>query len=195
MKDIQAIFKSHVSSSIEAKQELLNDTGLLAILETAAKQICHSIKNGGALHLCGNGGSASDAQHIAAELSGRYKIERPAINAEALHVNGSALTAIANDYGYEHAFARLLSAKANKGDVFIAISTSGNSSNVIAAIKTAKELGVFTIGMTGHSDSSVSEIADITIQAPSTDTPIIQECHITLGHILCDYIENDIFHI
>lgn len=193
MKDFISIFTDHISDSIKAKEALLKDDTLQTTIITAAQKILSSIQSGGALYLCGNGGSAADAQHIAAELSGRYKLERPAINAEALHVNTSALTAVANDYHFEQVYARLLQAKANKGDVLIAISTSGNSANIIKAVEMGRSLGIYCIALTGSSDSELSKIADLSIQVPSFVTPIIQECHITIGHILCDYIESTIY--
>ena len=143
--------------------------------------------------LCGNGGSAADAQHIAAELSGRFYLDRPPLDAEALHVNSSYLTAVANDYSFDVIYSRMLEAKGKKGDALIAISTSGNSKNIIQAVKKAKELGVITIGFTGEHGGELKNLCDYCIQVPSNDTPRIQECHILFGHILCEIIEGELF--
>jgi D-sedoheptulose 7-phosphate isomerase len=143
--------------------------------------------------LCGNGGSASDAQHIAAELSGRFYTDRPPLYAEALHVNSSYMTAVANDYGYEATYARMIEAAGRKGDVIIGISTSGNSPNVVKAMRKAKELEMLTIGFTGESGGKMKEICDIMICVPSDDTPRIQEAHILIGHIICQLIEEEMF--
>ena len=193
MKDFSSFYSDHITKSIETKRLLLADDVIKKQIQKVATMIADSMKNGSALHLCGNGGSAADAQHIAAELSGRYKLERHGLNAEALHVNTSALTAIANDFGFDEVYARLLQAKSNKGDVLIAISTSGNSENIIRAIDMAKSQGVKSVAFTGIADSKASNLADITIQIPSSDTPIIQESHIMIGHMICDWIESSLF--
>ena len=143
--------------------------------------------------LCGNGGSAADAQHIAAELSGRFYFDRPPLDAEALHVNASYLTAVANDYSYDVIYERMVEAKGQKGDVLIAISTSGNSPNVVKAAKKAKELGIVVIGFTGENGGELAEISDHCLKVPSNDTPRIQECHILFGHIICEIIEEQLF--
>ena len=142
---------------------------------------------------CGNGGSASDAQHIAAELSGRFYTDRPALYAEALHVNSSFMTAVANDYGYEATYARMVEAAGKKGDILVGISTSGNSTNVVRAIQKAKELGMITVGFTGKNGGAMRNICDIMICVPSEDTPRIQEAHILVGHIICQLIEQEMF--
>ena len=143
--------------------------------------------------LCGNGGSASDAQHIAAELSGRFYSDRPPLYAEALHVNSSYITAVANDYGYESTYARMVEAAGREGDVFVGISTSGNSPNVVKAMKKANEIGMLTVGLTGRDGGKIQEICDIMIRIPSDDTPRIQEAHILVGHIICQLIEEEMF--
>ena len=142
---------------------------------------------------CGNGGSASDAQHIAAELSGKFYADRPPLYAEALHVNPSFMTAVANDYGYEATYARMVEAAGKKGDILVGISTSGNSPNVVKAIQKAKELGMKTVGFTGKNGGNMRDICDIMICAPSDDTPRVQEVHILVGHIICQMIEQEMF--
>jgi D-sedoheptulose 7-phosphate isomerase len=155
----------------------------------AVDLIAESMAAGGTLMLAGNGGSAADAQHIAAELTGRFLKERRAFRAMALHANGSALTAIGNDYGYEDVFARELSAHARPGDVLLAISTSGNSRNILRAIETAREYGVVVIGMTGTAGGRMRDLCDLCLCVPSDRTARIQEMHITIGHTLCELLE------
>lgn len=164
------------------------------ILQEKIKQSCQkavfTLKNGGKILLCGNGGSAADAQHIAAELTGRYKKERNSLPAIALTTDTSALTAIGNDYGYEFVFSRQLSGVGQKGDLLIAISTSGNSKNILKAIEVAKEKGIFIIGLSGKDGGKMSEVCDINLIIPSNDTPRIQEMHILIGHIICQAIDD-----
>ncbi|MBP5190789.1 MAG: D-sedoheptulose 7-phosphate isomerase, partial [Bacteroidales bacterium] len=147
----------------------------------------------GKIHFCGNGGSAADAQHLAAELSGRFYYDRPPLNAEALHCNTSYLTAVGNDYGYEHIFARLIQGCGHPGDILVGISTSGNSQNIIEAYKVCKEMGIKTISMTGLTGGKMKELNDLLLNVPSTDTPRIQESHIMIGHIICELVESAIF--
>jgi len=142
---------------------------------------------------CGNGGSAADAQHIAAELSGRFYFDREPLFAEALHVNTSYLTAVANDYSYDEVFSRLVKAKGRAGDILIGISTSGNSKNVIKAIEVANEIGMISVGMTGKTGGKMKDICKYLINVPSTDTPRIQEGHIMIGHIICEIVEKVLF--
>jgi D-sedoheptulose 7-phosphate isomerase len=142
---------------------------------------------------CGNGGSAADAQHIAAELSGRFYLDRKPLYAEALHVNSSYMTAVANDYGFEQTYARMVEAAGKKGDVLVGISTSGNSANVVKALVKAKQLGMITVGFTGNHGGEMKAICDIMIQVPSEDTPRIQEAHILIGHVMCELIEKELF--
>jgi D-sedoheptulose 7-phosphate isomerase len=188
---------SRISKSIEesvaAKQAILNDQAFLGRIETAAATITESLRNGGKIHFCGNGGSAADAQHLAAELSGRFYFDRPPLNAEALHCNTSYLTAVGNDYGYDLIFSRLLCGTAKAGDVVVGISTSGNSKNILKAFEVAKEMGVKVIAMTGETGGAMKDYADILLNAPSKDTPRIQESHIMLGHIICELVETAMF--
>lgn len=183
------ILKS-LKDSIAVKESVAKDN-LLAI-ESAAKAIIASLENGGKVLVFGNGGSAADSQHFAAELVGRFKKERRALGAIALSVNTSTLTAIANDYGYEASFSRQVEALGKKGDIAFGISTSGNSKNVISAIKKARELGLKTIGLLGCGGGELAKTCDISITVGSKDTPRVQESHITIIHILCELIEDDI---
>lgn len=160
-------------------------------IEKTAKIIIASFNKGGKLLICGNGGSAADAQHIAAELVGRFKKERKALPAIALTANMSILTAIANDYGYEVTFKRQVEALAKKGDVLLAISTSGNAKNVLEAVKFANKIGVETVALTGGTGGELAKIAKFSIIAPSSDTPRIQESHMVIYHMLCELIENE----
>ena len=182
-----------VKDSIDVKQLILTDKDLIKRINDAALMCVESLKNGGKIHFCGNGGSAADAQHLAAELSGRFYYDRPPLNAEALHVNTSYLTAVANDYSYDMVYARMLQASAKKGDVFFGISTSGNSANIVKTIEVAKEIGVKTIGMTGETGGKMASICDVLLNVPSKCTPRIQESHIMIGHIICEIIEATIF--
>lgn len=182
-----------IKDSIDVKKLILNDKDFIDRINNAALICVESLKNGGKIHFCGNGGSASDAQHLAAELSGRFYYDRPPLNAEALHVNTSYLTAVANDYSYDMIYARMLQASAKNGDVLVGISTSGNSVNILKAIEVAKELGVKTIGMTGETGGKMAECCDILLNVPCTCTPRIQESHIMIGHIICEIIEATIF--
>ena len=159
-------------------------------LQEAANLVVNTLKNGNKVLLCGNGGSAADAQHIAAELTGRYKSKRKGLPAIALTTDTSALTAISNDYGYAKVFDRQVEALANKGDLLIGISTSGNSDNIISALTTAKDLGCSTIGLSGRDGGEMNEICDINLVVPSNDTPRIQEIHILLGHTLCQIVDD-----
>ena len=189
MANIQAL----ISASISVKQQMLSDTHILAEIQKVADAVTHSLKNGGKIWFCGNGGSAADAQHIAAELSGRFYMDRDPLPAEALHVNTSYLTAVANDYGYDVVYSRLLKGVAQKGDVLFAISTSGNSTNILNAMHVAREKGVTIIGMTGETGGKMRELCDLLLNVPSQDTPRIQESHILLGHIVCQLVEENLF--
>jgi D-sedoheptulose 7-phosphate isomerase len=190
-----SIVHTHLQESIDAKLAILEDQPLQANIDLAIKKIITAFKNGNRLFLCGNGGSASDAQHLAAELTGRYAYDRPPLSAEALHTNTSTLTAIANDYGYDQAFARTLQGLATTGDVVICLSTSGNSQNILNVALAAKKQGIYAIAMTGSQPSKLSEIADLTLKMPSSNTPIIQECHIAVGHSICHVVEASMFPI
>ena len=182
-----------INNNITVKQALLNDKDLLDAIENAANKIISCYKAGGKLLLCGNGGSAADAQHIAAEFSGRFYFDRPSLAAEAIHVNTSYMTSVANDYSFDEIYARYISGVGKSGDVLIAISTSGNSENIIRAITTAKKLGMYTIALTGTTGGKIKDISDLLINVPSTDTPRIQETHILIGHIICEIVERDMF--
>ena len=182
-----------IEQSIAAKQAILNNPEFLSRIQQAANMIVVSLRGGGKIHFCGNGGSAADAQHLAAELTGRFYFDRPPLNAEALHCNTSYLTAVGNDYGYDTIFARLLHGTAKTGDVIVGISTSGNSNNIVKAFETAKELGMKIIAMTGETGGAMKEFADILLNVPSKDTPRIQESHILIGHIICELVETEMF--
>lgn len=183
--------ESAIKESMRAKEELLKTQ--VSNIEKAAIAIVGSLKNGGKLFIFGNGGSAADSQHIAAELVGRFKMVRRALPAIALTTDTSILTAIANDYGYEAVFLRQLEALASKGDIALGISTSGNSKNVLEAFKKAKSLGLKRIALSGSGGGKMKDEADISIIVPSKDTPRIQESHSLIGHILCGLIEDNLF--
>jgi len=191
--DNKQLIQQRIQSSIDVKNSILNNTFILDTIYDIAQLIISSFKQGNNVWLCGNGGSAADAQHIAAELSGRYYFDRPPLPAEALHVNTSYLTAVANDYGYDNIYARYISAVGNKGDVLIGISTSGNSKNVVNAFKQAKEQGLILVALTGEKSSLLETLSDFCIKVPSSDTPRIQESHILIGHILCELVELGMF--
>lgn len=187
------MIRDRIQKSIEVKQKMAADDRLLGAIEAAASAMTACFRNGNKVLFCGNGGSAADAQHLAAELSGRFYFDRPPLPAEAAHVNTSFLTAVANDYSFETAYARYVQGSCRKGDVLVAISTSGNSENIIRAIDTARTLGMITVGMTGESGGKMKEMVDILINVPSRDTPRIQESHILAGHIICERVEKDLF--
>lgn len=182
-----------IIDSIAVKTEILNDKTLQTKIEDIVNRCCETYKHGGKILFCGNGGSAADAQHLAAELSGRFYFDRAPLYAEALHVNSSYVTAVANDYSYDDVFARMVLAAGKKGDVLIGFSTSGNSKNIIKAFKTAQQIEMTVIALTGKSGGKLAEISDILLNVPSTDTPRIQESHILIGHIICELIEAKIF--
>lgn len=190
MKDL---IQNSIRESISVKQAILGDAAFLQKIEQAAVMITHCYQNGGKVLFCGNGGSAADAQHIAAELSGRFYLDRPPLYAEALHVNSSFVTAVANDYGYEEVFARMVQAAGQKGDVLVAFSTSGNSPNILKAVVMAKEKGMLVLGFSGETGGKLAASCDVLLNVPSTDTPRIQESHILLGHIICQYVEAAMF--
>ncbi len=185
MGSINEIIQQHEECVAQLKQ----DKGLLDALQSAAELVINAIKKGGSLYLCGNGGSAADAQHIACELSGRFLKERRPLPAEALHTNSSFMTSVANDYSFNEVYSRAIEAYGKPGDVLIGLSTSGNSANVINALNKARSLQIKTIGFTGHTGGNMVQCCDIILQTPSTETPRIQEMHILLGHILCEIVE------
>lgn len=185
--------RSVIESSIATKQKLLSDHKQLENIARAADLCIQSIRGGGKILLCGNGGSAADAQHIAAELSGRFQYDRPPLYAEALHVNTSYITAVANDYGFDQVYSRMIEAAGKAGDLLIGLSTSGRSANVVQALKKAKSIGMKTLGLTGDSAADMAPHCDLCILIPSQNTARIQEAHILIGHILCELIESQIF--
>lgn len=182
-----------IAASIAVKQELLNDIAIQQRLEEAIAVITTAFQNGNKVLFCGNGGSAADAQHLAAEFSGRFYKDRKALPSEALHCNTSYLTAVANDYSYDVIYSRIIDGIGVKGDVLIGLSTSGNSGNIIKAFEVAREKGVITMGFTGATGGKMKEISDFLFNVPSTVTPRIQESHIMLGHIICEMVEANLF--
>ncbi len=185
--------KSQIQASIDAKQLILQDTALLDLIVEAADTIIRAYKNGKKTLFAGNGGSAADAQHLAGELVARFYFDRPGIPSIALTTDSSIITAIGNDYGFEKLFSRQVQAMGNEGDVFIGLSTSGNSPNILSALDACKEKGIFSIGLTGMTGGKMADKCDICIKVPSNDTPRIQESHILIGHILCCTIEQELF--
>ena len=182
-----------MKSAVENYTSVFQNDSLKANIQKIVYESVTAFKSDRKMLFCGNGGSASDAQHIAAELSGRFYADRPPLYAEALHVNSSFMTAVSNDYGYEATYARMVEAAGKKGDILVGLSTSGNSPNVLNAIQKAKELGMKTVGFTGKNGGAMRDICDIMIYAPSDDTPRIQEAHILVGHIICQLIEQEMF--
>jgi D-sedoheptulose 7-phosphate isomerase len=182
-----------LNDSFNNLQKVISDKGLILEIETITTKIIKAFKDGNKLLLCGNGGSASDAQHIAAELSGRFIKERKPLYAEALHVNSSYMTAVSNDYGFESTYSRMLEAIGEKGDVLIALSTSGNSENVVNAVKMANSLDMLSVGMSGGKGGKIKELCQHNIIIPSSNTARIQEAHIIVGHIFCQIIEDKLF--
>lgn len=182
-----------IEKSIAVKQEIINDPVLLDTVETVAGEMVQCFLNGGKVLFCGNGGSAADAQHLAAELSGRYYYDRDPLPAEALHVNTSFLTAVANDYSFDEVYARMVKGCGHKGDMLVGFSTSGNSANIIRAFEQALECGMITVGFTGKSGGKLKQHCCHLLNIPSDDTPRIQESHITIGHIICQIVESRLF--
>src|ERR1700691_4657913 len=193
-----AQFEESVRKSIEAsiavKEQLLNDADLIATVSRVTEILVDSLRQGNKVLLFGNGGSAADAQHIAAEFVGRFAFDRPALPALALSVNTSCVTAIGNDYGFDLVFSRQIEALARPGDMAIGISTSGNSSNVLHGLSAAREKGLRTVAFTSCTGGKLKNVVDYCICAPSNDTPRIQECHILIGHIISELVEETIFH-
>ncbi len=185
--------KEIIQASIHVKQQILDNEEMLSGIIKVVDVIVYSLENKGRIYFCGNGGSAADAQHLAAEFSGRFYTDRKALPAEALHCNSSYLTAVANDYSYDVIYARLIEGIGNSGDVLIGLSTSGNSANIVRAFETAREKEIITVGFTGFSGGAMKTVSDHLINVPSTDTPRIQESHIMIGHIVCQLVEERIF--
>ncbi len=191
--DKLSIIKQNIEDSISLKSMILADENILSKVDEISSAIIKCYQEKGKVLFCGNGGSAADSQHLAAELSGRYYYDRPPLSAEALHVNTSYLTAVANDYSYNEVYARLLQGIGNEGDIIIGLSTSGNSSNIINALKVAKEKKMIIVGFTGDGGGDMAEYCDILIAIPSKDTPRIQECQMLIGHAICHIVELSLF--
>lgn len=190
---MQTKINSIINASIQVKQDIIEKGELAVILEKIIAVITQAFKNGNSVYFAGNGGSAADAQHLAAEFSGRFYKDRKALPSEALHCNTSYLTAVANDYSYDVIYSRLIEGLAKPGDILIGLSTSGNSANIVKAFVKSKDLKVITIGFTGASGGAMKEVSDYLINVPSNDTPRIQESHILLGHIICELVEKNLF--
>jgi D-sedoheptulose 7-phosphate isomerase len=182
-----------IAASIAVKQQILADEAMQQRIADAVDVITQAFNRGKKVLFCGNGGSAADAQHLAAEFSGRFYIDRKALPAEALHCNTSYLTAVGNDYSYDVIFSRLVDGIGVAGDVLVGLSTSGNSRNIIKAFETAREKGITTVGLTGATGGKMKDWSDLLFNVPSTDTPRIQESHILIGHIICQLVEEKIF--
>ena len=185
--------KQIIEASIETKQQVLQNEELLQSVAAIVDAAANALETGKRLYFCGNGGSAADAQHLAAEFSGRFYTDRKALPAEALHCNTSYLTAVANDYSYDVVYSRLVEGICQKGDVLVGLSTSGNSANIVKAFESARSMGVITVGFTGLTGGVMKGLSDHLVNVPSTDTPRIQESHIMLGHIICQLVEERIF--
>ena len=185
--------KSNLQTSISLKTSLLQDKEILSNIEKITSEIINCYKHDGKVLWCGNGGSAADAQHLSAELTGKYYYDRPPLFSEALHVNTSYITAVANDYSYGEIYARLVKAMGRKGDVLIGLSTSGNSENIIKALNIANEIGMITVGFTGETGGKMKDVCKYLINIPSKDTPRIQECHMLFGHTICELVETALF--
>ena len=191
MKQVKQI----IQASIDTKLQLLQNEKLLQAVCDAVNVIVEAFRNGNRVYFCGNGGSAADAQHLAAEFSGRFYTDRKALPAEALHCNTSYLTAVGNDYGYDVVYSRMIEGIGQKGDVLVGLSTSGNSPNIIKAFEAAREKQMTTIAFTGESGGKMKPLSDYLLNVPSTDTPRIQESHILLGHIICQLVEQKYFNV
>jgi D-sedoheptulose 7-phosphate isomerase len=185
--------KDIIKASIATKQQVLGDDTLLETTTHIVAVITKAFKDGKRVYFCGNGGSAADAQHLAAEFSGRFYTDRHALRAEALHCNTSYMTAVANDYSYDVIYSRLIDGIGEAGDVLVGLSTSGNSSNIVKAFESAKKKNMITVGFTGLTGGVMKSLSDYLINIPSTDTPRIQESHIMIGHIVCQLVEEQFF--
>ncbi|EAL6424371.1 SIS domain-containing protein [Campylobacter jejuni] len=189
MENLNSYIKEHFTDSILVKEQILKDENLITLIKNASLEVIKAYRNGNKTLLAGNGGSAADAQHIAGEFVSRFYFDRPGIASIALSTDTSILTAISNDYGYENLFARQVQAQGVKGDVFIGISTSGNSKNILKALELCKQKEIISIGLSG----AMNELCDYCIKVPSTCTPRIQEAHILIGHIICAIVEEELF--
>ncbi|OEJ66071.1 D-sedoheptulose-7-phosphate isomerase [Magnetovibrio blakemorei] len=190
---MKSIVKQEISDTIDVLRKLAHDEAILVDIYSVAETCLNALKQGNKILFAGNGGSAADSQHLAAELVSRFNYDRPGLAAFALTTDTSALTAIGNDYGYEKLFSRQLEAVGNKGDIFFGISTSGNSLNILNALKIAQSIGIYTVGLTCESGGKMMNVCDCCIRMPSSHTPKIQECHIVVGHIICNLIEQGMF--
>ncbi len=193
MENLNSYIKEHFQESILVKEQILKGENLITLIKNASLEVIKAYRNGNKTLLAGNGGSAADAQHIAGEFVSRFYFDRPGIASIALTTDTSILTAIGNDYGYENLFARQVQAQGVKGDVFIGISTSGNSKNILKALDLCRQKGITSIGLSGASGGAMNELCDYCIKVPSTCTPRIQEAHILIGHIICAIVEEELF--
>lgn len=184
-----------IKASVSVKEQILKDETMLDTVARCSEAITQAFKNGNKVLFCGNGGSAADAQHLAAEFSGRFYTDRKALPAEALHVNTSYITAVANDYSYDVVYSRMIDGIGRPGDVVVGLSTSGNSGNILKAFESARKIGMITVGFTGATGGKMKDLSDYLLNVPSTDTPRIQESHILLGHIICQLVEEAYFNI
>lgn len=182
-----------IGASVKVKEAVMKDERLIAAIDEVTEKIIGAFSAGNKVLFCGNGGSAADAQHLAAEFSGRFYTDRNPLPSEALHCNTSYLTAVANDYGYELVYSRLLKGMGREGDVLVGLSTSGNSANILKAFELARQMGITTVGFTGEGGGQMKPLCDYLINIPSNDTPRIQEGHITIGHIICQLVEERLF--
>jgi D-sedoheptulose 7-phosphate isomerase len=185
--------RKRIKESADLKLSLASDTAIVSVMGKITEELLSCYRAHGKVLWCGNGGSAADAQHLSAELSGRFYYDRPPLFSEALHVNTSYTTAVANDYGYDLIYSRLVQAMGRQGDVLIGLSTSGNSANVVRALEKANQLGMITVAFTGASGGELAAQAKYLVNIPSDDTPRIQECHMLLGHTLCELVEQNLF--
>jgi D-sedoheptulose 7-phosphate isomerase len=185
--------KEIITASIDTKQQILQNEDLLSTISAITEKISGALAAGKRIYFCGNGGSAADAQHLAAEFTGRFYLNRKALPAEALHCNTSYLTAVANDYSFDDVYSRLVEGICQQGDVLVGLSTSGNSANIVKALETARSMGVLTVAFTGITGGVLKGISDYLVNVPSSDTPRIQESHILIGHIICQLVEEKLF--
>ena len=187
------MIKDIIQSSINVKQQILEDSNMISTIENVIDVCVKALNKGNKILFCGNGGSAADAQHLAAEFTGRFYIDRKSLPSEALHCNTSYLTAVANDYSYDVVYSRLLEGIGREGDILIGLSTSGNSKNIVKAFEQAKAMDICTIGFTGQTGGELKNVSDYLINISSTDTPRIQEAHMMIGHIICELTEKTIY--
>ncbi len=190
---MQQEIKDIIQASIDVKQRILSDAELTGKIEQVTSLVAKAFASGNKVLFCGNGGSAADAQHLAAEFSGRFYTDRDPLPSEALHCNSSYMTAVANDYGYDVVYSRIVKGTGKAGDVLVSLSTSGNSVNIIKAMEVAHNIGMINVGLTGETGGKMKELCDYLINVPSKDTPRIQESHITIGHIICQLVEQQLF--